>query len=229
MAWASEPDWWIAILTGLLTAATCALGVVTYLLWRSTAAALKDSARSSEAAMLTARAVLGAELPVLRMQSPDMLTTSTRPADDDAYGGVVASQAAGRFNVVGRLSVHNYGRTPAFPTSVRYGSFFGANLPGEPAYSETTLVEPNAIIRPESDRDFWLRPLLIAELSDEQMAEAKHGQAWLWYFVSIEYSDFLGIEHEARFCWRWRRARGTKYLFSFESHSGGEPAYTSST
>ena len=65
-----QPDWWVAIFTGLLFIATFGLWIFTALLWWTTRKAVADGQKSEEAEMPRLKSLIGTRMNLPMPQRP---------------------------------------------------------------------------------------------------------------------------------------------------------------
>lgn len=235
MGWGT---FWLALFTLLLVIGTAVLAVFTYRLWsdaRATAAAsvkdtqdsLRIAAQSANAAMLSAKAAIGMELPILRIIPPDMIAMTEPIVKGETYGGSVNDGPPSQYSGLGYFKCTNYGRTPAFPSSFSCGWKVAAILPEQPIYIETVPINHAVVYRPEKDD---MEPATIdahfsIEVNIQEIEAIKKGDAWLWFYGCLSYEDFMGEQHGYRFCWRWadRNPPSSNHPFYFFASDGNPP------
>jgi hypothetical protein len=206
----------LAVFTGLLVGVSIFQG---YFLLRAD----KTARTTADAAMLSARAAIGIELPVIRSNRiPGLIRLSGPPEPKDfSGGGVYIQDAPGQYSIAVGFEFQNFGRTPAFPVKFETGWKVIPDLPSLPDYFTSTAFPPTAIIKAEGGEINAPRIQTAIELTTEEQALLKAKAAPLWLYISLHYRDFMNQPHEARFCWRGYGSFGT----------GGNPptAYTSYT
>jgi hypothetical protein len=179
----------------------------------SSASALAATA-AAKAAELNARAAIGIELPIITADVFGLLITNKLTDPEDSPAGVVNIGYPERFSSIGPVIFKNIGRTPAILATLELGWMVANELPRTPNYQTTFVLERFSIIGPSEE--FESPYHASVELTDEDQASIKSGLAWLWFFGSLHYTDFLGDHREARFCFRYdKRPRGILNPFAF--------------
>ena len=178
---------------------------------RDMKASINAAEKAADAATLSAKAAIGMELPVIRVERfPGLINVPERPSPDKPFRpGLYTSNVPQQFSVLSSLEFRNVGRTPAFPIKLMMGWKVGSELPAEPDYFNSVNSSSAAIIKP--DREFDAAARIVVELSPDDRDMLLKGTAFIWLYASLHYRDFLNNPHEARFCWR-----STTGIFGFE-------------
>lgn len=107
-------EWWLIRLTGLLTAATIALGVFTYLLWRTTAKAVSDTAQAITLAK-TANEI--AERAIVEQKRPWVFVENVVPDRDSAHLKVIFRNSGATPAKSFRKAIYSHVLPLPFPSS----------------------------------------------------------------------------------------------------------------
>lgn len=158
-----------------------------------TRSSLEIARKSADAAMLSAQAAIGLELPFLRIE-PDKVGFGDSQEGDGArrhYWGVYT------------LKMSNIGRTRAVPIEIQCGWTFGDALPDEPIYKWSTGFKVDAVIEPlpAEPVEFWMHELTM-DVPADASTQLRERKANLWFYVCFVYLDFMKTRHEDCFCWR---------------------------
>lgn len=180
--------------------------------------ALKASEKQAKAARRAANAAVRLELPIVRVLIPSLIYVDNFPEPGKAAGGLILNKPPGERSVVNGLTVRNDGRTRAFVDGLRVGYAVGLTLTDEPSFGPNHPTGEDTTV---TDENVWLPVQLNIELSDIQIAAISNAEEVLWVYASVIYRDFMGDDHEARFCWAWRRDQNSNY-WSFERVKRGE-------
>jgi hypothetical protein len=154
---------------------------------------------AADAADKSARAVIGIELPIIRI-TPDKIHSNATRINDDAIKVIYS---------VADITFANLGRTKAFPVEVRSGIYYGTDLPPTPQYTASDTFLPNLIFEP--DLKATPRKRLAdcsVEIREGDGDKIGKGQLGLWFYCCLIYDDFMQTRHEALFCWRWTNIGG---------------------
>lgn len=191
-----------------------AIGILLILLtFRETRKATRAAIRAAQAAELSANAAVAIELPLLRPHGPDLLTVDVVPEDGQPYAALVCTTIPTQLSLVDSITVPNLGRTPAMPTGVMMGHFVGPELPPRPRYAAVTTCDETTVIRRDGSVEIGLDSYQIRITEEEQHA-LRLRQSYLWFFVSINYRDFMDEPCRDRFCWQWdQESRWDDYYF----------------
>lgn len=222
----------IALFTVILAISTIGLWKATNRLWlagekqmeliaansskqsRDMQASIAAQRKAADAAMLSARAYIGIQLPILRVEP-----------GHNGTGAAIVDGVQHEYLYVYTLNVRNLGRTEAIPVRLQVGFFVGENLPSEPTYAFNDSVEIDTIIKERPDEGVAFR---ISDYTGDfpigtlKLIEAK--ATTLWFFCNIHYRDFMQEPHEAGFCWRW-----TVYQGKGDFRVDDTPAYNQRT
>lgn len=202
-----------------------ALAQLGFFWWQLTLmrASIKDTGVAAKAAELSARAAVGIELPILRFIPDDLVDLAVRLEPNAPYGGRGNDGAPGRFSAVGDIKIMNYGRTPAFPEMLAVGWLVAERLPDMPAYIQHDKMNHASVVRP--GEEFGTGTHYGIELTNADLSALESG-AWLWFYGSMTYTDFLDESREARFCWRYANRNFDNVFFSFASDGQPPAQYT---
>ena len=167
---------------------------------QATYAGVKAAQASADAAMLSARAAIALELPIIRIALHGFSFGSSQRPTDRQY----------EWCVLNALRFSNLGRTKAFPIQIRCGWTVGERLPDEPIYTFTKQFRIGLIFDPDPK----ITPQLhVNEFVCEQPVgfhkSIRDDNQRLWFYCSLSYLDFMQNRHEAGFCWRRYEAAGT--------------------
>lgn len=186
--------------TALTAAATIVLALFTWRLydatnrlWKANLAQIQIAERSAEAAMLSARASIGLNHPIIRIK-PDNVILSHRLVD----GSDLQS-----YTVAG-LTFSNLGRNKAFPVEVSYGMTCGESLPPVPSYTNTDPFRIDLIFN--DDAQITPRKSIQdcrVEIRAGDPDLIVRGELNLWLYCQLTYDDFMDARHTAGFCWKW--------------------------
>lgn len=168
----------------------------------------KTARMAAEAAILSAKAAIGMELPIIRADRVPGLINVAKPPSPEApfLGGVYVQGIPNRYSVIQSIDLKNFGRTPAFPIKLVAGWKVVKVLPDEPDYFHSINSSATAIINPDSEFTAAVRG--VVELTPEQLETLHKQTAFIWLYISLHYRDFMNAPHEARFCWRFTRGFG---------------------
>jgi hypothetical protein len=195
-----------AISTAIIAVFTIILGFFTISLAKSTRVA-------ADAAILSARAAIAIELPIIRADAQEL-----------GYG-YVQDEAGRRQQVsIKQLVISNLGKTKAFPIELQIGCTIGHRLGKTPSYRFTKSFPINAIVEPDqrsveislSEFEFEAPPDIYNLLRDRSTN--------LWFYCNLVYIDFMQMRHEAGFCWKRHETTGMGALFEDPT-----PAYNRKT
>jgi hypothetical protein len=189
----------LAAFTGLLFGVSAFQGVM---LLR----AEKTARIAANAADLSAKAAVGQKLPIIRCKTPHMW-----PSKDQFYAGTfggTGDPTEDNFIKIIELDFMNYGETIAYPKEYGLGWLFTEReptereiLPAEPFYSDIHSLSHELVI---ADAFTTPRNVTFCLITDDKMkASLNSGAGALRFCAYLRYDDFIGTEHEARFCWRW--------------------------
>ena len=171
---------WLALLTFFLTLATIALGIFTYLLWRSTAKALADA---QEGVAISREA-----LALSRLSSEQQLRAYVEVKTASmSRERLVDPEGAPQLWLQGKVRVENTGQTPA--RSLRVWSRFEFT-PERPEFKTEQTREHGSVIGPGHGQT------LMAADTLENIAEGDT----IWLLGQVKYVDVFGHDHETGFC-----------------------------
>jgi hypothetical protein len=158
------------------------------------------SRKAADAAMLSARAAIGIELPVFRIKPDKLGSGSVLDANDN----LIASYE------VGSVVIANNGRTQAFPIEMQYGMTYGGALPEKPIYTGADTFLPNYVIEPPPPKPaipttprMHLTDCSVV-VPDDAGDKIKSGEICLWFYCNLVYDDFMDTRRSKAVCWRWR-------------------------
>lgn len=204
----SRATYFGAVLIGFLDALLIALtlGVASWAGWHAKRAA--DAAQASvdgiiesaeaakkaaDAADLTSKAARGVEIPFLRI-------VSVSPYYSDRSD---VRKWAKSFRP--DLEVKNFGRTPAFITSIHTGLHFGRGAPK--VVPKMTIESLPRMIAIEGGAVVTINAWAVSEggyITNENVEMiATDPDEWLYVFGRIEFTDFLGDSHSQGFIYLW--------------------------
>jgi hypothetical protein len=217
----------LAIATAVLAIATLGLWWFAYQQSRDMKALIATADKTANAAMLNAQAAIGMELPVIRFATPDLEHLDGPIPEQGPYATGDQHGIPTKYSVVSIVTMHNHGRTAAFPTSFSVGWRVVRDLPEIPVYHRIFPCERGSIIREDSVKEesfFQMDIRLTIELTDHQIPAIEAQAAHLWLYVLLQYNDFMGNPHEAGACWRWGRP-DTVGIYYFASDGKPPHAY----
>jgi hypothetical protein len=201
-----DADQWLVRWTFALFAATIGLilatGVLGYFAYRQAddmKASIKAAETGADAAMLSARAAIAIELPIIRTAIGTLGFALSKVGD--------AEETASAW--VDHLTFSNLGKSKAFPIELRLGETIGDQLPKIPRYTYTKQFLPNYIFEP----DPRATPRMSIDQFTIDMSLADQGllvsdQMQLWIYCCLVWDDFMGTRHESGFCWLWTGSAG---------------------
>jgi len=108
-----------------------------------------------------------------------------------------------------RIRVRNNGKLPAIKWARRHE--FLVRYPGE-----SLLVDPLAYFEPVGWRTIAAGAshvtslILPTDFTPEQLAEIKHGKAFLWLVMRFTYTDTIGSKGSSAYCWRYEHQTSGK-------------------
>ena len=216
----------LALSTIGLWLATFALQKTTKSLFEAGEKQIAVAKQAADAAMLSARAAVGVQLPIIRASIHDFVVNDTGESRGGAIVGDPASygmQYAFPYDFVFR----NIGKSTAYPSQYGLGWSLSHKLPEEPIYDAVYSCAPHQIIAEGGDWDAPIDTFRI-ELPEEIRKALRANQAVLRIFCFLKYSDFLETLHEVRFCWRLHREKNGRSNGLIPDDSA-PAAYTSKT
>ena len=182
----------------------------------------RTAGKSANAALMSAQAAIGIELPIIRSaRFPGLIRLAGPLTESNLNQPGIFTRDPGPYNLVAGLTFQNFGRSIAFPFKFEYGWKIAAQLPPEPEYLGSSHLAPTAIIRADETIYDLPRPGKAVEFDEREQAALKQKTTPLWVYISLHYRDFLNTSHEARFCWRYHSGNGV--LIRADS---APPAYT---
>jgi hypothetical protein len=174
-------------------------------------ASIAAAQTAADAAMLSARAAIGIELPIFRISPDSVISGELHDADKITVSYTVS-----------KVILDNLGRTKAFPIEIKYGMTCRENLPSEPHYSGVDNFIPSYIIEPDPSVTPQKRlsdcSVIIQPGDGERVSDGTLG---LWFYCSLLYDDFMGTRRETAFCWKWTHVGDEKMVWRPDS----TPAY----
>jgi hypothetical protein len=200
---------WLTIFTGVLAVATLGLGGATMGLYitgekqantaklaslkqfRQTRDSIALTKVSADAAMLSAKAAVAIQLPIIRIKPENLGHTEARIGEREVEECSVDA-----------VILSNLGPTKAFPVEILHGWAIGNELPPEPNYRYVDSFAPNFILEPDPNVTPRKRLTLGMPLERGQWSEILKGN-YLWFYCAFRYEDFMGTIHSHGFCWRW--------------------------
>ncbi len=197
----------LVLFNGVLAVCTIALFVVTR--------------KTANAAEMNARAVIGLEIPILRARLAELTSLREPMPEKGSFSGGIDSYPPGKHSAVGHIEFINYGRTPAFPVKFDAGWMVSERLPAEPVYLKSCDIPHAAVIRP--DDDYTIDACFGINITEAEVAVCRAEKAWLWFYGKLSYTDFLGMDREAKFCWRFKNYNADFGSVSFGFASDGNP------
>lgn len=191
-----------------------AIGIVLiFLTFRETRKATHAAIRAAQASELSANAAVAIELPLLRPHGPDLLTVDVVPEYGEPYAALVCTTIPTALSLIDSVTVPNLGRTPAMPTGVMMGHYIGRELPPRPRYATVATCDETTVIGPDDSIEIGLDSYQI-RLTEEEQRALRLRESYLWFFVSINYRDFMDEPCRDRFCWQWdQESRWDDYHF----------------
>jgi hypothetical protein len=222
---------WLERLTGVLAVSTIGLWYVTWqtldhsrrdaarqardnrISLRLSARAANASRKAAEATDLSAQAAIGMEIPRIHIESVD--TDASIP---DAGGDADGWQQTLSPSIV----VKNFGRTPAFVSETIINAKIATSISRDPEYVRHTKYPTVSVLEPGVPKRY--EELLfkgVEEFTAEQITELLSGNATLYIWGKIIFTDFMGAAHERGFIWSWKREVG-----SFWDRSNAYPKYS---
>jgi hypothetical protein len=215
---------WLERLTGILAVSTLGLWYVT---WLTLSHAKDDAARqaadaevsnaaalkAANAAELSAKAAIGVELPILHpilieltIDVPPELPPETSDAERryiwDTWRQVVGA----------KVSLKNYGRSPAFVSSCVINLRIRQTLPREPVYEILDLSPKPRVIDGGQHQEFIERSAAtLTPITDDEIAALQAGDAWVFVYGVAEFTDVWGTPHKCGF-WACRPSANSGFV-----------------
>jgi hypothetical protein len=212
--------------TAGLVVATLVLGIMAIIQSRDMKASIAVATLAANAADLSAKAAIGIELPILRVNNLglDLLSIEADTNLEGPYACLVNDDLPTQHSAISEIPFHNFGRTLAFIVKLDMGFAVADTLPAVPVYDRTFARPPGVIMAVGVTTDFEI-PYAI-HLTDEQFARIGDGTANLWIYCSLHYRDFLDNPHQVGFCWRWGQEPPGEGIFGFITDRSSPPEYT---
>jgi hypothetical protein len=210
---------WLMVFTGILALATIVLMSATIGLYFTGEKQVAVAKQAADAAMLSAQAAIGIELPVLGVAPPDLhsIDEPLVPGTGYAYVSGYAQEMLSRYSVIPWMHLRNAGRTPAFLTEFAIGNSISVEASATPEFDGIYRLVAGEIVERLEKTSVELHYQIT--LADDQIAVMKEKKAFLWLTVRVRYLDFLSNAHEATFHWKWDNPGGGSYFFD----KGGGP------
>jgi hypothetical protein len=211
---------WLAVLTAFLVAVS--IVQIRFLTRADTTARV-----AADAAKKSADAAVSIELPILRAIPSDLMTVDAPIPESGPYSGGGNDGVPTRYSAIGDIRVQNFGRTPAFPITLSAGWRAARALPIRPEYTKTVGVNHAVVYRPASedpDTEYHVDFACTVELSELEIREIAAETSWLWFYGLFKFRDFMGVERESRFCWRWANRNSEGPAFFFFASDGNPPS-----
>jgi len=202
----------------------------------ATRAALGEAEKSSDAAVAMAKAMVGLESPLLRVAWPAITLFHLTPPEvtPERLTGEIKAPRFDRARLH-RISLRNYGRTPAFVEAVSFGYAMCTALPTTPKYTQEIRAKPDSAIMPERNDEtkisaFQAVTTFTIDATEHDCHSMIGGDTYLWVYFAVQYIDFAKTRREDRFCARWRpretyRGYERTVEWSFSSDCDPPPAY----
>lgn len=181
----------VALYTAVLSFFSGVLVVVSFVQIRYLIRADKTARISAIAANLSARAAIGLQLPIIRIQ-PTSLGHGEDPESENCY--------------VHSVTVFNNGATKAFPKEIIYGWTVGEALPAKPSYRFSNRFPLNSILEPNGKN--VMQNLTGLQLLKKGEWSKICGGNYLWFYCTIFYEDFMEERRGHGFCWLWTGGMG---------------------
>lgn len=213
----------VAITVGMLIIAVLQV----LLFWKQLAimdGTMRVSQDAASAALRQAAAVIGIELPVIRILTTELIDLDEPIPENSPYSGVAVVEIPSLYAGIGFMELQNHGRTPAFPVLLETGYTVASQLPDEPVYNHGAQLPHSAVIHPNGG-SFTADIHRTLIFTDDQIAAMKAGTALLWFFGRLTYDDFMGEERYTKFCWRWARRNTADAMMYFASDGNPPGAY----
>jgi hypothetical protein len=189
-------DWLMNEAVGFFTFLLFVVGGLQLLLffWQLTLIrqSLAPAQAAADAALLSARAAIAIELPIIRAEAGKL-----------GYGTSQDGAGQRRYVYIDNLMLSNLGRTKAFPVEIQFGCTIGDKLPEVPTYPHTKPFRTNAILEPDPKGS---AEVPLREFDFDAPAEIyerlRSNSVKLWFYCNLVYLDFMDARHEVGFCWR---------------------------
>lgn len=204
--WYRQPEWWVALFTGLLFIATAGLWYFTYRLWRSTTQVVRDEQAALMIATESARAGRDSAdaLPTLETGYVFLIITQ-HEADFRAMLVDKNKIAIPPFHVA--FNFVNHGKTPVILQEISVGvRRLAGDLPesawaDEPRWSIASRVMPSSAHLSSTPLTANDREPMTEAIADQINA----GALFVYFFGCVCYEDIFGNDCETEFCWRYSR------------------------
>jgi hypothetical protein len=167
--------------------ATLAIAAFTFTLARFTNQQARLTKEIADAALLSAKAAIGVELPRVLIREMEFMN----PSD------AASLQAQLQF-ARGVVVVKNYGRTPAFLRQRSIDAAIAQVLPKTPNYRSAHDLDAGTVI--EGGATYTLPVASAGILNNEEIADLISGKIRFWVWGHIHYRDFMDDSHGIRFC-----------------------------
>jgi hypothetical protein len=188
----------VAAFTIILAFSTIGLWLATHDLQKTTRDLAKAgerqiavAKRAADAALLSARAAIGIQLPVIRIE-PEQLSHQ----DGFVIGGDPYEECT-----VHSVMLLNLGSSRALPAEILYGWTIGEVLPERPSYRASEKFQPDVILEPNAKPGMKTLSLGMPLKPGEWPKIC--GGNFCWFYCTLLYDDFMETRREAAFCWRW--------------------------
>jgi hypothetical protein len=153
----------------------------------------KTARIAANAAALSAKAAIAIELPVIAAL-PESFSWAVGQKPNDNHTCHVQ-----------HIAFYNHGRTDAYLSEIKCGWIAGHGLPAVPNYQFVRQIEVDKILKQNTGADVGIVKFEFA-VAPTFFDQLRTGEARLWFFCCLVYTDFLQQTHEAGFCWeRWQR------------------------
>lgn len=163
-------------------------------------ASIAAAQKAAEAADLSAKAAIGVELPSLHVEN----VTATLQ-DSHSFNEWIKS-----FSI--RISIRNYGRTPAFITEVIVNMMACKNgeVPNRPIYKEFTIVPRQLVVPPGQATEFTEYSYFNnCHFSEEDISNILSGDINIYVYGVIRFRDFLDADHAREYIFIYVENQGS--------------------
>lgn len=192
---------WLAIFTCALVLVSATQIGFLYRSDQSTRIAAEAAKKSAEAAQLSANASVRVDLPALNVEN----ITTAFTIDD--FGGDYKKWLD---YLILKVSIKNYGRSPAFVSDVIVNAAIADVLPHPRAYTRHVQFPDRFVIASDKEHLFeeyaHYRPNAPEEdrpFTTQQAAMVADSSGFFRVYGVIRYQDFLDNEHERGFIFLW--------------------------
>jgi hypothetical protein len=223
----------LVVFTLFLVVFTGGLWWSTHRLWKAGEKQIAAAQASANAATLSAKAAIGIKLPIVRCDTPTIYGYQTAFADT---GWGFRDFSEFDFLKITSLTFTNHGETPFYPYEYGLGWLITdqpaverETVPPDPEYPDVYEISRERVI---SNTLTTERIITFCLQTDGELKTALNNATKnLRVLAYIKYRDFLGDEHEARFCWRWKHSSrdGSLREGLYEDHSRVPYSYTRKT